>query len=338
MSNNQLNPTKIFVIGIWLLSLVVSCQPIVSSNVGTEVATEALSDAHATALQDSTPITLTRSVFQPVSPTWTPIPSITSEASPQATSTLKSTETAISTPQPTLSLEEATSKVLSLLEENQNPDCLLPCWWGATPGQTHWQDVDSFLNSFAIKVETTSIGASVTFPLPESIEVPGFDYDIVYIWNESRVIQEIDIDAINIPGYDAKMMMTLYGVPNEIWLTTIDEPREGVLPFQLIIVYQQKGISFRYYVNATKTGEIITACFESGFVELERPDLFPAGPRIYVWDPGPPKEIAEISPIPLERYYLLETKTDLTPETVHAKFTNPNEQPCIDTPADLWRN
>lgn len=88
----------------------------------------------------------------------------------------------------------------------------------------------------------------------------------------------------------------------------------------------------------TSTDETVTACFEPGVVELERPDLFPAGPRIYLWESGQIKTIQEISPVPLERYFRLETKTDLTPETFYEKFTDPNEQPCLDTPANLWRN
>ncbi|GIK58906.1 MAG: hypothetical protein BroJett015_45690 [Chloroflexota bacterium] len=132
-------------------------------------------------------------------------------------------------------------------------------------------------------------------------------------------------------------MMTLYGVPDEVWLKTFSEMLPGeVLPFQLIIVYQEQGISFRYYVDASGTDETVTACFESGVVEIERPDLFPAGPRIYLWEPGQYKTIDVIANIPGERYFPLEEKTDLTPQALYEKFTDPNKQPCIDTPADLW--
>ncbi|MBK9052907.1 MAG: hypothetical protein IPL78_18930 [Chloroflexi bacterium] len=168
-----------------------------------------------------------------------------------------------------------------MLEDNQNPDCLLPCWWGATPGQTYWQDIEPFLNSLAKTIHYsssgTSFGTEVILPLPQS-----------------------------------------------------------VVPFQLIVVYQQQGISFRYYVDASTNGETVTACFKPG-IETERPDLFPAGPRIYVWEPGQHKEIEEISPVPGETYFPLEAKTDLTLQTLYEKFTDPDEQPCIDTPVDAWR-
>lgn len=271
--------------------------------------------------------------------TLTPMPTATSTLPP--TLTPSPTKTASPTPWPTLPPDEATEKVLALLMDNQNPDCLLPCWWGATPGQTKWEDIAPFLNALAgvdISSSGTFFGATVTLPLPESvIGTDSGDSYVFYGWDESGVIHGIDVDPINISGYDAKTMVTLYGVPDEVWLKTISMIREGVLPFHLIIVYQEKGISFHYYLNATIVEETITACFEPGFVEMNRPDLFPASPRIYVWESGHFKSIEEISLIPMEVYFPLETKTDLTPELLFERFTNPNEQPCIETPADLWK-
>ncbi|MCZ7670547.1 MAG: hypothetical protein M5U34_27045 [Chloroflexi bacterium] len=110
----------------------------------------------------------------------------------------------------------------------------------------------------------------------------------------------------------------------------------NVLPFQLIIVYQEQGISFRYYVDASSDGETVSVCFEPGTVETERPALFPVGPLIYLWEPGQTKTIDEIANIPDERYYPLEEKTDLTLQTFYEKFTSPDESLCISTPANLW--
>ena len=42
------------------------------------------------------------------------------------------------TPFSTLSPSGSISLVLELLQNN--PSCLLPCWWGITPGETSWQD------------------------------------------------------------------------------------------------------------------------------------------------------------------------------------------------------
>lgn len=278
---------------------------------------------------------------QIVAPTLILTPTSTKSPIMQLTMIPLPTETVTPEPWPTLPPDEAAEKVLALLTNNQNSDCLLPCWWGATPGQTHWEDIAPFMSSLAevdISSSGTSFGATITMPLQESVvgATSGESY-VFYGWDESGVIHGIVVDPINISGYDAKTMVSFYGVPDEVWLKTIDTIREGVLPFHLIIVYQEKGISFHYYLDATIVKQTITACFEPGFVEMNRPDLFPASPRIYVWEPGPFKSIDEISLIPMEVYFPLETKTDLTPELLFERFTNPNEQPCIETSADLWK-
>lgn len=342
MLKNQLDFIKVILLGLWLLLLAVGCQSATSEDNKIVVVTQVTSSEPTTALPTATTITLHSLVPPSNTPTRTYAPSPAHSPTPALTLTPFPTETTAPTPWPTLPPDEAANRVLTLLAENQNPNCLLPCWWGATPGQTHWQDIEPFLNSLAIAIyysaSDISFGAEVILPLPESVSViNSSDYHGFYGWSESGIIHGIQVAPMNISGYDAKTMITLYGVPDEVWLTTIDEPREGVLPFQLIIVYQQQGISFRYYVDATRIGDTVTACFEPG-IELERPDLFPASPRIYLWEPGQTKTIQEISPIPLERYFRLEAKTDLTPETLYEKFTNPDDLPCIDTPAALWRN
>ncbi|HRQ40774.1 MAG TPA: hypothetical protein PLD25_22900 [Chloroflexota bacterium] len=344
MSKNQLNLSKALLLGFLLLLLTLSCQPTAKNNNQTVVATLVvpISSEAAMVLPTSTPVSLSSNTTTSITPTWTPTSSPTISLISELTSTPLPTETSTPTPWPPISPDEAANKVLALLTDNQNPDCLLPCWWGATPGVTRWQDIEPFLNSLAREIlyssSGDSFGAEVIIPLPESVDmINSSDYHAFYGWNESGVIHGIQVAPTNISGFDATTMLTRYGVPYEVWLTTLDEPREGVLPFQLIIVYQRQGFSLHYYVDATRNSENVTVCFESGAVEEERPDMFPAAPRIYLWEPGQKRTIQQISPVPLERYFPLETKTDLTPQTLYEKFTNPDEPPCIDTPADLWK-
>ncbi len=243
------------------------------------------------------------------------------------------------TPWPTLLPDEAIKKVVALLADNQNPDCLLPCWWGAVPGQTYWYDYAPFLKSFALEIDDSPEKvAFAMLPAPKNIDYLG-ELHIAYRISPSKIITAIRIASINVQGYDPRTMMALYGVPDEVWLKTFGWVLPGnVLPFQLIIVYQEQGISFRYYVDASSDGETVTVCFESGVVEMERPDLFPVRPRFYLWEPGQSKTIDEIANISEGIYYPLEEKTDLTPQTLYEKFTNPNESPCIDTPSALWND
>ncbi|HIP69824.1 MAG TPA: hypothetical protein EYH05_00330 [Anaerolineae bacterium] len=330
-------------IDVVIVLLLVSCQPKTEPITITVPPVSVTEKARFEATSGTAPVTTTLATITmetaTLFPTLVTLVTPTGAAAtltPILTQTALPTETMTPTPWPTLPPDEAAERVIFLLADNQNADCLLPCWWGATPGQTQWQDIKPFLKSFAIKITESPKGALVKIPLPKSIAMHGFSY-IGYGWNKSQTIRVISVHSVNVSGYDPKAMMTLYGVPDEVWLTTLDTPREGVLPFQLIIVYQKQGISFHYYVDASTDGESVTACFEPGVVEIERPDLFPVGPRIRLWEPGQYKTIDEIANIPLEIYFPLEEKTDLTPQTLYEKFINPNERPCIDTPANSWK-
>ncbi|MCL4266742.1 MAG: hypothetical protein KJ069_26420 [Anaerolineae bacterium] len=333
-----MNFIKVILLVAIQLILLIACQPTTSHDNETVLVTGTIPNEQEVALFEAMTVAPTRSITQTATSTSTPIPTAASSPTPLPTETPLPLATVTPTPWPTLPPNEAADKVLALLADNQNPECLLPCWWGATPGQTHWHDIEPFLKSFALEIKANSSAALVYLPLHEAIEVPGFDGYVAYSWNDSGVIKEISLKPMNISGYDPQTMMILHGVPDEVWLKTFPVVLPGeVLPFHLLLVYQEKGISLRYYVDAVKTGETITACFEPEVVEVERPDLFPAGPRIYLWEPGQQKTIDEIVSIPGETYFPLEGKSDLTPQTLFEMFTNPDELPCIDTPAEQWR-
>lgn len=329
----RLRFVKAIGLSIWLFLLVVGCRPVTNDRIDVGLATKVQVTEEARSSLNAASPTATHSISQAVTST------VTSTPSPTSSLTLLPAETVTPTPWPTLPPDEAVNKVLSLLADNQNPDCLLPCWWGATPGQTRWWDIQPYLQSFSLQTYAYPQDSLyvIAFPIPSNISDLE-EFHVGYTVNELDIIATIGIPRLNIVGYDPPTMMTIHGVPDEVWIKTLDAPREEVLPFQLIIVYQQQGISFRYYVNASTDGETVSACFEPGVVELEYPDLFPAGPRIYLWEPGQYKTIDEIANIPWEIYFPLAEKTDLTPQTLYEKFTNPDEQPCIDTPADLWRD
>jgi hypothetical protein len=334
--------TFLFSVGLIVIVLLVSCQletgPVVAISPTTTAAENVQPTTNSpTVLVAATATTAGLDTALPISTSAKPT-TTTVVLTPSASQTPLPEETLTPTPWPTLPPDEAANRVLSLLHDNHNPDCLLPCWWGAVPGQIYWYNISSYLESFALKIDffpEESVFVAM-FPVTESINYRG-KLNIGYKLNTSEIVSNISIASINIEGYDPRTMMTIYGIPDEVWLKTFSEILPGeVLPFQLIIVYQKQGISFHYYVNATTDGETVTTCFEPGVVETERPDLFPAGPRIYLWEPGLHKTINEIADIPEEIYYPLEEKTDMTLQTFYERFTDPNERPCIDTPADLW--
>jgi hypothetical protein len=334
MFNIQLSSPRVILIGIGLFLGVVGCQPTVSVPNITVAVTKEIANEQTDTLLSATSIMSTRLISKTAISIQTPSPTS------QPTLTPFSTGTATPTPTPwaTLPPDEAANKVLSLLADNQNPDCLLPCWWGATPGQTQWWDIQPYLQSFALQIYTypqDSLNV-IAFPVPSHISSLE-ELHIGYSYNQSDIIISISVPSLNIEGYDAKTMVTLYGIPDEVWVRTLDAPYLGTLPFELIVVYQKQGFSLYYSVDASLNDDIVTACFEPGFIEIRNPDLFPASPRIYIWEGGNPKSIDEIVREPDAVFFPLEEKTDLTSETLYEKFTSSRESPCIDTPSELWR-
>lgn len=326
-----------FLVGVNLINILlfVSCQSKTELTV-TAIATE---EVIAIAIPEITDVVIstTTAVPETATPFSTPGVNTTVTASPLPTQTTLPTKITTPTPWPTLTSTEAVNKVLALLANNRDPGCLLPCWWGTVPGRTQERVLKPYLASFALEIysfpEQSALVAK--FAVPKNIDYLG-ELNIGYKIDSSGVVTDISVASININGYDPKTMMGLYGIPNEVWLKTLHAPREEVLPFQLIMIYQDRGIGFHYYVNASTNGKDITVCFEPGVVEIERPELFPAGPRIYLWAPGQRKTVEEIANIPEEKYYPLEEKTDLTPQTFYDKFTASDGTPCIDTPVKLW--
>lgn len=173
MLNTQLSLARIILIGISLLLLVVGCQSVVHKDDEGVIVTETTSNAQAATMQDATSLIPTSPIAQSETSTWTPILSPSGPAIPQATPTSVPIETVMPTLWPTLSPDEAVSKVLSFLANNQNPDCLLPCWWGAVPSETQWWSIQPYLQSFSLQTYPYPQDSLyvVAFPIPSSVSL-----------------------------------------------------------------------------------------------------------------------------------------------------------------------
>lgn len=339
----QIRDSKLFMtIGmIWILLGNVGCQPNISPP------GEIISDQGVVELQITSTIkTETTPTIEAGTQLSTPISVIAETPSPSITSTTVSSilnatkplATSPSSPEPlpTLTTDEAIEHVMTLLEDTQNSGCVLPCWWEAIPGVTSWEDAKLNLMTISTVVLEKENRIWLNFPLPDTLSEAS-NFTQLYTWNELKIIDTIKIEPINITGYDAKTMMEIYGTPDEVWVRTLDAPYLGTLPFELVIVYQGQGFSLYYSVDATLNDDVVTACFEPGFVETRNPDLFPASPEILIWASGMSKSIDEIVQEPDAVFFPLGEKTDLIPEMLYEKFTNSIESPCIDTPSELWQ-
>jgi len=157
------------------------------------------------------------------------------------------TLTLTSTIPPTLTAGERQIAVSELLTTNSG--CLLPCWWGITPGKTSWVEARHFLDSFMIYIAEQ--GSSELFY--ESVEVPlpapysNATYMAHTYLVKSGVVDSIEIYNFNLaPNYYFPKFLETYGQPAEVWIRTFSQEEMGIQPFLIDLFYPGKGILVEY--------------------------------------------------------------------------------------------
>jgi hypothetical protein len=201
--------------------------------------------------------------YQPTSTdSATPNPSLTPSKTFTPTKLSFPTRTFTTTPAPTwtqlptLSSAEAETKITDLLLHNA--DCLLPCWWGITPGVTTWNEAKQFLEAFT-DIEGPSLqGADDKLYKAYSsyFYLGGKKYLISLI-----TVDEIVVDIGLLPdvtkfGQQLPNLLSNNGVPDQIWIAPMPETPGGPW-FYLLLYYSEQGILAQYSGEASlliKTG------------------------------------------------------------------------------------
>jgi len=238
---------------------------------------------------------------------------------------------------PTLSPQMAEAFLEDFLQNGS--ECPLPCWWGATPGQTAWVSIQPFLQSLDADITRLGtaylppplVGYEVSIPVSEDVNPLGRIL-IVYLTNNG-IIETISPTLGKVPGYSLDKILSRYGVPSEVWLDTMDAPREGSLPFRLHLYYAQQGFFVKYAVEAELLGEKVVGCFE-----LARPS---GRPYLFLWDPSRllsyRQVLEEGRSLEPERFRLpLEEATGISIEEFAEIYSNAESGLCIETPAEEW--
>ncbi len=128
------------------------------------------------------------------------MPTFTTLAMETQTPIVTPLPTRTSTPSPTLSPSEVQAYILDLLQKNAG--CRLPCWWGIVPGQTAWQEAESFLAPLSSEIGEFSLGEQVRYTV--YIEVPEEVYPTVrphHYTVQNGLIQMIEMLLGNVPTY-----------------------------------------------------------------------------------------------------------------------------------------
>jgi hypothetical protein len=234
------------------------------------------------------------------------------------------------TPLPTLSPEDAQELVLDLLKNNS--DCSLPCWWGITPGETNRNIAKQFLATFAFQIgqgesgEITENGVTYqTSNYTVCYKLAGEPNPVCSIYSLRNGV----VDWISTPSKGNEMSFTLsqfltdYGPPEEIRIRTFSDSLGGRLPFLLTLFYPELGIRATYSDQYAKNeSSMVIGCFTGGA-------------SFSLWSPKEQINWNDYNSGQF-RYKTLDKGTDMDIDTFYETFIDPDNNPCLGTPANLW--
>lgn len=250
----------------------------------------------------------------------TPLPTPTS---------LQTTMTVAPSPATTLSADEAQTRVLALLKDNGG--CRLPCWWGTTPGSTKWQEVESLLQPLSRKIYSARGAHEVWIPAPYQ-PPSAWPLRLIYRTNDS-LITKIDVELTSEFSFGLSEILSAYGVPSEVWLSTYAQARED-LPFHILLVYFEEGFAIEYGAAATEAEDVVVGCP----LQDERQTPF-----LFLWEPGDISTtegvLRESSLYDAEQRYLpLSEATSVNVEDFYEAFRRGDNSQCLETPMEIWRD
>ena len=330
-SNNHFVPGKIFLAGIFIIFLMVSCSPASSMSV------------------TQTP---TFSKFLP--PTWTPTITLTptETITPTSSSTLPPTNTAMPTfsyvapAYPTL-IDSGAKLILNRML-NQNGGCQLPCWWGIHPGKTRWDDARITLYSFVGKIEELQYTEELannetrrhTIAViyyqrgePPQISSPEDDPGYFEIRSVDGIVDSISASQNTTLHFNLSNLLSEYGRPTGALINTTYASPTGEVPFNLVVYYEEKGIMAFYTEYAPIINEKIYFCFKN-----EAPIW------LLLWNPSPAKneQMKEAFLKGLD-YWMYDTgfrsiqdASSSTSEQFYINFKDASNGSCLVTSTDTW--
>ena len=310
-----------------------------------------------------TPTPVTPSLF-PTSFLATP----TASRTPTLLPTMTPTNTPTFTPRPTLSVDEAETLILDLVQKHEN--CQLPCLWGFIPGKSEVETARVFVKQFGIgdfRIGDIELGAQDYGDVGGvGISYPKGDIDIIIDWSyyqsketsqldiltmNSRPMESLGLDPINqlpmmapvygnltfnqeLKDYLLPSVLTNYGQPSQVLLTVWpddpDRPDIQWHPFSLALVFSEKGIYVEYVSPRETQAENFIGCPNKSHIYLA------------VWEPQSDLPLEYIiekagSEIILSYSKSLVDATSLTLDEFYQTFKNPENTACLETPQSLWQ-
>ncbi len=213
--------------------------------------------------------------------------------------TLSTPPTAISTPTwtpiPTLSSEMSQITLVNLYSNNGG--CQIPCWWGIAPGLTSWVQANEILVPMSVGPLYSSNGKNgitmyaFTYRVPKGVDFPTAlniegDYysnyfdPTLFVQNNTVLAIELNTGWISQDfDYSLVGLLKMLGQPDEIWLRLITDETSDYGPrYDIRLFYRTKGILLSSGGNATRQGEKLLVC-----PQVYWEDKFP--PSVILWSP-----------------------------------------------------
>ncbi len=267
-------------------------------------------------------------------PSTTPSPTTMITSIPSATPTATSTPTPTLLPLPTIPPQGRGQVYTDLMSSNGN--CTLPCWWGFELGETSIDEIRQFYMTFDtfISEQVSRSGISV---LTAKFEDPQIENGIQVRHTfvaQDNVIIEAEIEVNIHPNYQIEPILQQLGQPSEVWMWTIPEPREGVLPASFLLYFPARGILVSYAVFAERVDDSVKVCFDedgSTMLLLWKPAI---------WDTDENKGFVEraneSSSFTLQGERPIDEVSNWDVEQFYAILVDPTRTECLETPSDLW--
>jgi len=268
--------------------------------------------------------------------------------SPSPTQTLAPIPSTL-TPFPVLSSDEATAKLLELLQTNGG--CHLPCFLGYTPAEANQMQANQFFNQF-VNTETPNLSISK----PQAGDNRSISFYFLYknlyfnigvsMHRNGDRIDSLEMDSFSQPKWNssyAKVMSSYmlpqvlvdYGKPTQVLIETFrnDSQRPDVTswPFFLVLLYQDQGFYLNYKMERVSTGAEFLGCPSKSFVSVG------------VWDPRSEVLFKKMMQVmtnggDLRDHKSISDATSMSLDEFYETFKDPKNTRCLRTPIETWPN
>lgn len=268
------------------------------------------------------------------SPSLTPKPTASLTPLPSKTPTLTPTVLPTLTPLPTILSQQRGQTYSELMSSNGG--CVLPCWWGIELAATSINEVRQLYTSLGadISEQNNPNGISIfeaTFLDPQIEKNTQVRH--MFITREDMLTEAL-IEIVFDPNYQITSLLQQLGEPSDVWLWTIPELYEGILPVRFRLYFPEQGVFVLYSTGGMKIDNSVHVCFEDTggvILLLWEPDI---------WDPDGTKGIVDRSNEGGSQFTLegfpIEEVSNWDVEAFYEILTDPAQSECLETPSNLW--